>query len=502
MKQKWIIFLLVGVLLNLVYLPTVAAQSRTNRLNNVRRKYELKKKFAEEVVSLYGNSAARAELKKARVFEHQARNSFQARNRKKFTEMFEKAHVHLDQAIQITLSQSGGRPFKKLNQKLREAETRVNNCQNQQAKELLRKAQQNEKRSRLFVSQAKYRQAFDLIRIADSQAERAIELCQGRERDNRGEVLDEKERYERLLKKAEYAVEEYQSEKVRSLLAQARNEGDKGDRALKRGHYSRALEFYYNASRLLWRVIEFSDRRDGDVRDNGYLRIEGDLELLENSLTQLEVDLDGASSDEAVRFWEKAGLLRDEAEIALDQNNYQIAEKKIELARKAIQLAYSHVNDSGIGMDERGGKRDFQRLNEKIRQVRKDYQGTLTYETVELLKRAEQFLKLARQDYSNNGELSEIWYSQARQLVVWTELSLNDEMKTMSRKRIIQEIEAFAGDSNSWQLEKNGVTLQREASELNRIAQSELRVKNMLLAQCAAITANRLMEAAYYFTKP
>ena len=72
----------------------------------------------------------------------------------------------------------------------------------------------------------------------------------------------------------------------------------------------------------------------------------------------------------------------------------------------------------------------------------------------------------------------------------------------MSRKRIIQEIAAFEYENSSLNLGKNGIILQREAMELNRIAQSELRVNNLLLAQCAALTANHLLEAVSYFIKP
>ncbi|MCK5738139.1 hypothetical protein KAH55_03115, partial [bacterium] len=373
MKRKWMIFLLVGVLGHLVFYSPVVAQPRANRVNNVRRKYEIKKKFVEDAVALYGTPAARTELKKARVFEHQARQYFQARKRLKAAAMLEKANMHLDQAIQITLSQSGGQPFKKLDLKLHKAEIVVRSCQSQKAKDMLRRAKENGKRSRFLVSQSKYRQAFDLARTVYVQADQAIELCQDHPQDIHGQVLDEKERYERLLEKAEFTIEESRAEKANSQLAQARNEGDKGDRALRRRHYSQAMEFYYNASRLLWRVIEFSERRDGGALNNGYRQIERNIDLLNSSLSQLEYDLEGISSDDAVHYLEKAEFLWDEAEIALAQNKYRIAEKKVELAQKAIQLAYSYLNDRGIGTDERVGERDFQRLNEKTHKIRKDY---------------------------------------------------------------------------------------------------------------------------------
>jgi len=505
MKNLILKLLIIFFLQNLLFLERGLTQFSRLSLQIQLRKLDEKLRYAEEIVTAYGGKAALDYLRQAKEMRTTALNLFHSPMPLRAAAFIKKAFFFLDLAIRTTLAKSGHRMAEQLEELIKQAEQAVVGCNNKEAERLLFQAKKNQERGLHILGQTRIEKGLEHIRLAYFLAEKVLKLCKKRKLDIEDNVLDEKEQFERLLERAQEAVEKTNNPQARDRIEKALNQAEQADKALLKRDFKRALEHYHNATRLLWRGIELAKSTETSSENLIAEKIQKELDLLDAAIEELSGRVSTAEDNQRAQFlYQRSLKLREEAQLAFSAGRLLIAQKKINMAQNAIgrALGFLRQTDFSDSNLESRAETELQLLKDEIDQQKQDDEIKNSSEAMRLLELAEHNLQLAEQTFkAKNYHLGFERIFVARQLVFWTEKTITSAVTASINLELVQsnlnsfdeqfEQQAQTIEASAVQI---AITLLRQAQNFREKAEQALKNNQLNLAQAFIETSLQLLQ--------
>ncbi len=287
----------------------------------------------------------------------------------------------VERAINFLSQTPMNRIREQVDELVRRAELLLPGSGEKQAERLLRQAKENVETAKRAARASNFRKAVEHFRVAKFLAERCLNLVDTPEGNLQDRLLSERRRFEELLQRAGQAVSTCQNQSAGKLVMQARKQARGLEQLLNRGDLRLALNLYYNTTRLLLRAIDICEGREASSRE---LAIE-EIELL-NDMLEAARDRDGQAGDRrSVFILERATRLQNQAQEAVERENFELALVKVELARNLISRLWGSPQTT---YQERAEK-ELSRLQSDIEKLRSEQNLAASEKTKSLLRAAE-----------------------------------------------------------------------------------------------------------------
>jgi len=225
--------------------------------------------------------------------------------------------------------------------------------------ELLEKAKNHLEKARTFRQQQRFRKTIEHLRICQFQIERVQRLAALSEPGNYVQV--EADRYDELKNSTLVLLSDCPDPEAKKLLRQANSIEAKVPAALTEGQDKLALNYYFQASRLLLRAMDLCRGYPASDFENAFEQVElvGEmLSLYENRL--------GKRGQAEIQALAEANQLYEQARFALSNQDYKSAELK---SAQILELLSSSRESSQPGNRARRIEQELYRLNRQIDQA-------------------------------------------------------------------------------------------------------------------------------------
>ncbi len=466
------------------------------------RKLEERLKFTEEVVLAYGGKESRAYLGTARELFRNAADAFQENRLLLANACIQKSLFYIELALRTTFSNSGKRMAEHLEELILRAERALINCHQREAEKMLISARENYDIGLKKLRQQEFERGLEHLRIANLLAEKVLKLCQGQAPNEKDTVQEEQARFGQLLERAQQSVESKPDQKATQLLEQALDLAQQADKAIRETRFNIALDHYYKATRLLWRVIELT-RSSASTTPAKSDRIQREFEILDGTLQQLNEALNNDQNARARFLYQRALKLRHEAWAAYQAGRLAIAIKKMEMSQNAVTRARSFLLiKAAIPNEKEDARRELERLEQELEALKANEKVKSDAESQKFLEIADQHLTAAKNALAHQSPgLGLERMLIAQQFLHWAEnLSAQENTTALTQTAIqsqmqlfdnLQEKQASLLISNKNQ---TAVELFSQAQSFRKQAATAFEQNQLFLAQATIETAHKLLQ--------
>ncbi|MCI0516035.1 hypothetical protein L0128_22720, partial [candidate division KSB1 bacterium] len=283
----------------------------------------------------------------------------------------------------------------------------------------------------------------------------------GKKQTPRDEAFDEKERFEELLENAQQLAEENPNQLTAiSQIEQALKLAEHADRALQVNDLNKALQNYYNATRILLRAIQLFETNQNFEKNQSEGKLKRELDLLDSAIEQVKDKLSKEQNPNAQFLLNRTVRLRNEAIAAFETRRFLIALRKLKMAQNTIGRALGFFKINHQFQNSRGvdNQRELEQLDREIEHLKEKYDLKNNTEAAKLLEMIVENSQLARKAYQQNQPLRGLEHILiAQQLLNWTEKlfdkSADAEKSTEQIKSQLQQFdeqcEQYSAEINS-----------------------------------------------------
>ncbi len=270
---------------------------------------------------------------------------------------------------------------------------------NQQAEELLRKAetQQNQAKSYNNNSSSLNELALGskLTISAREMALRAIAIkkrAEGKVEENENTILRQLEKVDRMIEQQQNKSQAKVQDRLKSAFDTALENQRRAWELFREQAYRAALKLSRQAEKTVSKLQE--RMRTGDTENR---RIQTQISRTEQKMEQFQIQLKDCSSDEAREFMNQAEQKLNESVQYANQNENEKAQNSLKNAQKLMQQATRICSDSD------SVNRAMKRLQSQIEQYSEQIIGSGNGEAIRLLESARDHLREAER-LCDNGE--------------------------------------------------------------------------------------------------
>lgn len=396
MKTRIIAF---SVIIQLILAASYTAYPQQNKILIESELQRLKESFsfANELVTAFGNREARHLLDDAKRSIDNATEFYRLNRLDRAKYFILQAYRSIQLAMKITLNLSGRSLLEQLQDLIRQAEQAVEGTDNKEAERLLREAKKNLDMARTAYKNQMARETFEYYRIGTFLAKKALSLCTDRDKNTKDQFVEEKQRFEQLLQKAENRLAENPLKEAEQLIQNARKLGHQAVQAFQSQHYREGIEHYYRATRLLLRAIEYCESQaTGSDPKN---KLENEIQSLNDLIASMEPKFADTKNVRAKMLFEHAVRMRSEAQSAQESGRYRMALRKSELARNALRRGIQMLESKNQGLSEQ--------INDKLIQLQGDLERTEELVNNSNNREARHFVELAKEYYDKSANASQ-----------------------------------------------------------------------------------------------
>jgi HEPN domain-containing protein len=385
-------------LLSLLYPVLALSQGRQNIDDENGRFHQVYQQLdvAKDLLNAFPDRQAEEWIKQAEQLLREASNLLEGRQGSLAMAKINAANTLLQKAINELSITPLERLQDQVEELIRRAEQTVAGRGSKEAERLIKSARENRNQGMMAFRDNNYRKSMEHYRVAKSLLEKALNIVQGPRGDINEQIETEKNRFEELSTRAEKAASTCQQENARRLLQQARQQYQNTREAVNRGDFKFALSLYYNATRLLLRVIDICEGRYISDRD----QMTEELEMLGELLAAAQQQATSGPGQRNTMLFNRANRLYHEAEESIRQGKYVIARRQIDLARNLTSRMWrggGRINIRGRAYQE------LERLKTDVKRFSSDNQVSAAPHARALLqaaqrsvKDAEEYLQLGR----------------------------------------------------------------------------------------------------------
>jgi len=201
---------------------------------------------------------------------------------------------------------------------------------NNEAERLLKKAVGNQQKARHEQRNEQFRKAFELLRTANFQVERSLLLTESAVDDIDAKIRQEQRLFQNLLARAEALLAACDNAQAQKLYRQVTDQRPQIERLIDENRKEEALDSYYQSTRLLLRAIDLCKDADMSPREHAQYEIATLADLLDRAKGR-----EGAPGPERKKAFKQAFLLKEKADIAFANQDYDLA---LQQARQANSL--------------------------------------------------------------------------------------------------------------------------------------------------------------------
>ncbi len=180
-------------------------------------------------------------------------------------------------------------------------------------------------------------QAINNFRLCQLYAQKSLDMCRNQNYSTEEKLLLEKKRFQNLKNHAETLIGECQSTRANELLVQAGQREQLIDKALNEKDYTKALDLYYETTRLLFRAIDTCKNQKDD-----FILAKEKIELLTNTIKTVD-----GSQQHTPQKTKKAKLFLKNSKMALKKKNYRAAIRNAEMGQDILgptQMPHSRLS--------------------------------------------------------------------------------------------------------------------------------------------------------------
>jgi len=438
--------ILIFLFIILIFIESLLAQHNRIFIENELQRLNESLSFANELVLAFGNRQARQALQEAKRSMDKAIEQFRQNHLDRSKFLIGQSYDSITFAMNITFKLAGGSLLDRLRDLIRQVEQVVEGCENKEAARLLRKAKKNQQMALRSYRKHMIRETFEYYRLATFLARRALMLCDIKHKNLHDQFLEEKERFQQLLQKAENLCKENRSERAALLIQQARKQALQTHHAYNTKKYKQALEHYYKATRLLLRAIELCESRDFLSHDRLERKAQNELTLLNEFIESAQEKLAETRNARAKLLFQRALQLKKEAQQAFNMKRFIISLKKSELARNALGRAHHILNSSEPGLEVRV-ESEIDKLKNDLKNVEELAKNSSNQEATEFIGLSRQFLDKSVQACEKKQyrlALEEVLVAN-RLLNMTRKLARTSEIETIDRTEIERRLDEFEG---------------------------------------------------------
>jgi len=344
------------------------------------RKLDQQIGIAKDLIRLFPDAKAEDLLRQAVGLREEAVALLASRRVVQATAKIAVALGLVERAINFLSQTPMDRIREQVDELIRRAEQLMPGSGEKQAERLLRQAKENVQTANRAARASNFRKAVEHFRVAKFLAERCLNLVDRPEGNLQERLLTERRRFEELLQRAVQAASTCQNQNAGKLVLQARKQAHGIEQSLNRGDLRLALNLYYNTTRLLLRAIDICEGRESSSREQAIEEIE-----LLNDMIDTARGGDGQAADRrSVIILEKATRLQNQAQEAVERENFELALVKVELARNLISRLWEIPHTS---YQERA-EQELSRLQAEIEKLRNEQSSAGSEKAKSLLRAA------------------------------------------------------------------------------------------------------------------
>ena len=345
------------------------------------RKLDQQINVARDLIRLFPDHKAEELLKQATGLRNEALALLASRRVVQANAKIMVALGLVERAINLLSQIPMDRVREQVDELIRRAEQLVPGSGEKQAERLLRQAKENIQWANKAARISNFRKAMEHFRVAKFLAERCLNLVDSPKGNLQDRLLTERRRFEELLERATQTVSACQNQNADKLVLQAKKQAQGIEQSVHRGDLRLALNLYYNTTRLLLRAIDICEGRESSSRE----RAIEEIELL-NDMLDAARNRDNQEADRrSVIILEKATRLQNQAQEAVERENFELALVKVELARNLISRLWGSPQTT---YQERA-EQELSRLQSDIEKLRNEQNLAASQKAKSLLRAAE-----------------------------------------------------------------------------------------------------------------
>jgi hypothetical protein len=449
-----------------------------NENGRIRQVYE-QLNVAKDLLNAFPDPQAEEWIKQAEQFLGEASTLLAGRHRSLAMAKINTANTLLQKAINELSITPLERLQDQVEELIRRVEQTVAGSGSKEAERLLKTARENRSQGMTASKNNNYRKSMEHYRVAKFLLEKALNIVQGPHGDINEQIEIEKNRFEELLNRAEKAASTCQKENAQRLLQQARQQYQNTREAVNRGDFKFALSLYYNATRLLLRVIDICEGRFMSDQD----QMTEELEMLGELLAAAQEQVSAGPGRRNVMLFNRANRLYREAEESIRQGKYVVARRQIDLARNLISRMW--MGGGRINIRDRAYQ-ELERLKTDVEQFSRENQSDRTPYAKAMLQAAEhsvndaeRYLQAGRTGMALQAILAGNRFISALQAPLPHDPEANLEKLAEDLDRLRSEIESLQNDE---QLDADAKELLEAAREMVSRAKQALDNNELELA--------------------
>ena len=242
---------------------------------------------------------------------------------------------------------------------LRRAEYLIPGSGSREAEKLFKEAQSKMQLAKNAHNANDYRKSMEYYRIIRSLVQNSLRMVQGPQKSVKEKIEIEKTKFEELLAKTERIVSTCEDPRAIILFNNARKQYQNINQNLFNSDMQFTLNLYYNATRLLLRVIDLCEGNMIIQAD----QVTEELILLGNMLDTVRGKIGSEKRNKNTLIFNRANRLYLEAQNDIDMNKINAALRKIDLARGLLNRIWAGNGRTTL-LDRT--KKELNRLQEDI----------------------------------------------------------------------------------------------------------------------------------------
>ena len=327
---KIIIFLSSILLIDSVLVSAQTRQPLRQKLNLVSQKLD----FARELQASFNNQSTNETLNKAELKIKQAQELIQSRRRFLANQSINEAEILINQAMRNLLKEPVRRRRESLDNKIQIAKETVTKSDNQEANNLLDKAIENKAIAEQAFRAGEFQKAIRHFRQAEFQVQKSIDMVTNQNKSTSTQASEEAQQFNQLAAQSESIISQSNDPDVQKNYRLAIKLSQRGEKANSLGNFSKAIDFYHQATRLLLRTRDLA----GGKTDRSATRAYEEVATLDELIENIEQRVQPYEDDERVQFFmSHLEQLQEDAHKALDAQDYKLVLLNTQYARDLIE---------------------------------------------------------------------------------------------------------------------------------------------------------------------
>jgi hypothetical protein len=327
---KIIIFLSSILLIDSVLVSAQTRQPLRQKLNLASQKLD----FARELQASFNNQSTNVTLNKAELKLKQARELIQSRRRFLANQSINEAEILINQAMRDLLKEPVRRRRESLDNKIQIAKETVTKSDNQEANNLLDKAIENKAIAEQAFRAGEFQKAIRHFRQAEFQVQKSIVMVTNQNKSTSTQASEEAQQFNQLAAQSESIISQSNDPDVQKNYRLAIKLSQRGEKANLLGNFSKAIDFYHQATRLLLRTRDLA----GGKTDRSATRAYEEVATLDELIENIEQRVQPYEDDERVQFFmSHLEQLQEDAHKALDAQDYKLVLLNTQYARDLIE---------------------------------------------------------------------------------------------------------------------------------------------------------------------